>query len=235
MGTVYTKVDILKEVDKWLAPETISEFYKQGFVNYRGVTSDTKEKYTEVIAERLLNNLDALENIERITKAGPYKTPGHKWHPIDPGSPRKEEHIARSMMDHTYNGIGKIIDYQTPLKNVLSDTAGKIDLLSWKEEEGCVYLLELKAPDSKDTLLHCVLEIDTYSRILDFKKLLVDFGLPAGTSLRKAALVYQDSQPHADFDDAKVKKLMKALSVDLFVLEDRDSVVKVHEYKNVEE
>ncbi|HBR03122.1 MAG TPA: hypothetical protein DD738_10955 [Ruminiclostridium sp.] len=234
MGTVYTKANILKEVDKWLDPETVSEFYKQGFVNYRGVTSDTKEKYTEVIAEQLLDSLDALENIERITKAGPYKTPGHKWHPIDPGSPRKEEHIARSMMDHTYNGIGKIIDYQTPLKNVLSDTAGKIDLLSWNEEEGCVYLLELKALGSTETLLRCVLEIDTYSRILDSKKLLADFELPTETVLRKAVLVYQDSQPHSDFNDAKVKKLMKALGVDLFVLEDRDSVVKVHDCKKTE-
>ncbi len=130
MAIVYKKTELLNKVDEWLTPERVSLLYTQSFINYLGVTSDTKEKYTEVIAEHLLNNLSAFDRIERIRRDSSYKTPGHEWKAIDPASPRKEEHIARNMMGHTYPYIGKIIDYQTPLKNSLSDTAGKIDLLS---------------------------------------------------------------------------------------------------------
>lgn len=233
MAIVYTKEELLDKVDMWLTPKKVSKLYAQAFIIYTGVTADTKEPYTEVIAEHLLNNLDAFESVEPITKEKSYKTAGHEWKPIDPASPRSEEQIARSMMGHTYNHIGEIIDYQTPLKNVQSDEAGKIDLLSRNEAEERVYILELKVPRTeektkKETLLHCILEIDTYSRILDAKKLLKDFGLPSETAVRKAALVYEDSHPYTDFDDPNIKKLMKALGVDLFVLNHDNQIVEAH-------
>ena len=83
MSILYTKTELLKKVDEWLTPEKISLLYKQNFVNYLGITSDTKEKYTEVIAEHLLSNLSAFDRIERISRESSYKTPGHEWKPID--------------------------------------------------------------------------------------------------------------------------------------------------------
>ena len=227
MAIVYTKVELLDKVDKWLTPEKVSTLYAQDFVNYTGITADTKEKYTEVIAERLLNNLSALEKIERITRKSSYNS-GHEWKPIDSDSPRREEQIARSMMGHTYEHIGKIIDYQTPLKNVQSDDAGKIDLLSWNKEKKRAYILEFKAQESQETLLRCILEIDTYSRIVDIGKLFEDFKLPAEATVRKAALIYCGSRLYEDFKDITVKKLMKALGVDLFLLNNDNKVVEEH-------
>lgn len=227
MAIVYTKAELLAKVDKWLTPEKVSALYAQDFVNYTGITADTKEQYTEVIAERLLDNLDALKNIERITRKSSYNS-GHEWKPINPDLPRSEEQIARSMMGHTYEHIGKIIDYQTPLKNVQSDDAGKIDLLSWNEEKNCAYILEFKAQESQETLLRCILEIDTYSRIVDIGKLLKDFELPTEATVRKAALVYRHSRLHTHFHDANVKKLMKKRGVDLFLLNNDNKVVEEH-------
>lgn len=231
----YTRESIIKEVDDFLTPTKIANLYEQEkILNRIGSTSDSKEKYTEVIAARLLSDLSVFKKIEHIARAGSYNA-GHVWKPIDPASPRTEEQTARSMMDKTYDYIGKIMDYQTPLKNVQSDAAGKIDLLSWNEAKGCAYILEFKSPDSTETLLRCVLEIETYSRIVDSEKLLRDFG-HEGSTLRKAALVYDDSRPHSDFmDDKNVKKLMKALGVDLFVLDKHgERVVEAHYYEKLE-
>ena len=35
----------------------IDSFYAQGFLNYRGITSDTKERYEDIAAEFVLDNL----------------------------------------------------------------------------------------------------------------------------------------------------------------------------------
>lgn len=219
MSTGYTEKELLDKVDEWLTPTKVSRLYAKNFVNYRGKTKDTKGKYTEVIAAHLLSKLDALNNIDSITRKRSYKTVGHKWKPINTFSPRSEEQIARNMMGKTYSYIGKIIDYQVPLKNKQEDKAGKIDLLSWNEDERRVYILEFKVQDSKETLLRCVLEAYTYYRRVDSKDLLADFGLPSETEVRKAALVYKSSLPYEDFNHANIKKLMKKLHVDLFVLD----------------
>ena len=234
MGIVYTKTELLAKNNEWLTPEKVSTLYAQDFVNYTGITADTKEKYTEAIAEQLLNNLGALENIKRITRESSYQTSGHMWQPINSDSPRNEEQIACSMMGHTYEHIGKIIDYQTLLKNVQSDDAGKIDLLSWNDEKKCAYILEFKAQESRETLLRCILEIDTYSRIVDTERLLNDFDLPAGVVVRKAVLVYRDSRSHTDFGDTNVKKLMKALGVDLFLMDKNNRVAEAYCFEELE-
>lgn len=65
MGTTYTKAEILTKVNEWLTPQKILMLYAQDFVNYTGITADTKEKYTEVIAEHLLDRLSAFEKSKR--------------------------------------------------------------------------------------------------------------------------------------------------------------------------
>lgn len=232
----YTKKEIQERVEDWLIPEKVSMLYKQEFINYKGVTTDTKEKYTDVIAEQLLANLGALKKIKQITRKSSYKTDGHEQKPINQASPRKEEQIARNMMGQVYPYIGEIIDYQTPLKDVLSDSPGKIDLLSRNKEKECVYAIELKAQTSNDTLLHGILEVYTYSRIVNFEKLLVDFSLPSETTLRKAMLVYQLSLPHIHIRDTNMKSLMKKLGVDLFLLSEDNKVLDEHYfYENLQE
>ena len=69
-----------------------------------------------------------------ITRKESYKTKGHDGI-YNPNSNRLEEITAMQMYNQCKDGsiydfIGKIIDYQTPLKNSKTDDAGKIDLLS---------------------------------------------------------------------------------------------------------
>lgn len=218
----YSKEDIAKKVNDALAdPATL---YAQDFMNYRG--NDNGERYTEIAAKEIVqNHLSKLGDIKTIIRDSSYKTESHeelakRERPED--SNRDEEWIAISMYEKTFKHIGKIIDFQTPLKNVETDKAGKIDLLSYNESENTLYILELKKPESEETLLRCVLEAYTYLKTVDQDKLARDFGYP-GASVKAAALVFESSQPHEDWKDEKqiyVKKLMNELKIGLYTIDD---------------
>ncbi|NLM19166.1 MAG: hypothetical protein GX217_03980 [Clostridiaceae bacterium] len=173
----YTRSDIIKKcID---ALDDIAHFYKQSFINYRGKTSDTGELYNEIIAEFVCNNIDKFERIPMITRKESYKTKGHDGI-YNPNSNRLEEITAMQMYNQCKDGsiydfIGKIIDYQTPLKNSKTDDAGKIDLLSLADS--VLYILELKKEDSTETMLRCILEGYTYLKTADVEKLVSDYGL----------------------------------------------------------
>lgn len=59
----YTREEIIKKLQD--SSKDMSTLYTQTFINYTGKTTDTKEKYTEVIAEWLLNNIDLLYKIQK--------------------------------------------------------------------------------------------------------------------------------------------------------------------------
>lgn len=215
----YHRAQILLQLEKMASD--MSLFYKAGCINYRGKTADTEEYYTEVIAEWLLKRLNLLEKIKPITRQAPYRVAGHDGKPEHPDSNREEELIAMAMKrQKTLSLVGQVLDYQTPLKNVQKDKAGKIDLLTY--DGTTLRILELKKPDSKETMLRCVLEGYTYLKTVDQAKLLADFGLPATTEIADCPFVFhggfqwkemQQNRPH-------LKRLMKALnSKPYYVLE----------------
>jgi hypothetical protein len=223
----YTKETIKKKVDTRDKP-----LYQTGCVNYGGRTTDTKEKYTEVIASHLLTDLRVFrDGIAQVKHDRSYRVEGHKWHPYDPADDtvsRKEEHIARSLYDRK-RGELHFIDYQIPLKNARDDAnkgLGKIDLLAWDGKS--LVILELKRPGSAETLLRCVLEAYTYWKTVDQAKLAADFDRP-GAPVRAAALVFAGSRPHNDWNDKQqpyVKKLMERLGIGLYVM-DNDIINQV--------
>ena len=155
----YTYQQIVKECQD--AFQDVKTFYRAKVVNYRGRTSDTNEYYTEVVAKFVLDNIDVFRiAIPVITRKKTYKTKSHAG-TFSKDSNRVEEIVAIKMFDQSKNAqayefIGKIIDYQTPLKSKGDDVAGKIDLLSY--DGHILRILELKKSDSEETMLRCVLE-----------------------------------------------------------------------------
>ncbi len=225
---IYMEKHILDELKNHVKKCDVAELYNHAYLNHIDITSDSGERNTEIIAKYLLENLDILGDIGMITRGKSYDA-GHKKTEMDLSSPRNEEQFARSILDDEYEYLGKIIDYQTPLKNVQEDNAGKIDLLAYNESKNILYLIELKYIGSKDSLLRCMLEIETYSRIVNGKKLICDFSKKINntndTAIRKAVLVFKDSQPYRDLHDLSgtnsyTRKLMKTLGIDFFVLND---------------
>ena len=159
-----------------------------------------------------------------ITYDSWYYSPKNK----DNDSNREEEKIAMKLFDASRNKgwifdkIGKIIDYQTPLKDIQTDKAGKIDLLAYNENEKTLRILELKKPDSKETMLRCVLEAYTYLKIVDRDKLLKDFELSEDTILKTCPFVFVDGAQYKEIQEDRkyLKELMKKLDVEPIYLKE---------------
>ena len=228
MGKVYLKDEIIKMMEE--AKSDMKNFYKKEFVNYSGETSDTKEYYTEIIAEWLLDNFYLFDTIKMISRESSYNVKTHDGKIKDEKSNREEEKIAMELFDYsqnkgvTFDIIGKIIDYQTPLKNVQKDDVGKIDLLAYNENEKTLRILELKRPDSKETMLRCVLEAYTYLKIVDKTKLLKDFGLPEDTVIKACPFVFYGKEQYREMqqDREHLKDLIEKLGIEVIYLEEKN-------------
>ena len=227
--STYSKNEIIKKLE--VAKSEMWKFYSQDFVNYRGKTSD-KERYyyTEIIAKWLLNNIELFNDIKMISRENSYKVDSHDGKIKNKDSRREEEIIAMKLFDFSQNQgkvfdiIGKIIDYQTPLKNVQTDDVGKIDLLAYNESKKTLRILELKKPDSKETMLRCVLEAYTYLKILDKTKLLKDFELPEDTVIKACPFVFYGKEQYREMqqDREHLKDLIEKLGIEVIYLEEKN-------------
>ena len=229
MGKKYSKKEILEEI------QDMGNFYKRKVVNYRGTTSDSKDYYTEVVAEWILKNIYLFDYIKPITREKNYKVDSHDGKIKNEDSGREEEKIAMKLFELSQNQgkvfdvIGKIIDYQTPLKDIQTDKAGKIDLLAYNENEKTLRILELKRPDSKETMLRCVLEAYTYLKVVDKDKLLKDFGLPEDTEIKACAFVFYDGKQHQEMKDdrEKLEELIEKLDIEVIYLKEENGEYSV--------
>lgn len=216
MAVNYTRQEVEDKCKDALTK--IGVFYQKGFVNHKGITSDTEEYYTEIVAEYVLNHISEFRNaIKRITREKSYKTQSHKGE-YSSSSNRIEEIIAMSMFNYckdgsSYNYIGRVIDYQTPLKSSQSDKAGKIDLLAYDGHK--LSILELKRPDSEESMLRCVLEGYTYFKTVDVEKLLSDFSLPADTVVQISPLVFLGGAQWKEMKENRpsLEKLINELNI----------------------
>ena len=222
----YTYQEIINKCQD--AFQNVKTFYQADVVNYRGRTSDTNEYYSEVVAKFILDNIDVFRTaIPVIMRKSSYKIKSHN-HVSLKDSNRVEEIVAKNMFMQSENGyeydfIGKIIDYQTPLKSKKEDVAGKIDLLSY---DGYILrILELKKSDSEETMLRCVLEGYTYMMTVDDKKLLVDWNLPEDTLVKASPFVFLNGIQYQEMQEERkwLKKLMCELdSVPYYIVENNE-------------
>ena len=226
----YTEKDIIEMCEEEM--KNPSTFYQADVVNYRGRTTDTGELYNEIVARYVCEHLDEFINgIPTITREETYKTESHEGH-INPNSNREEERIAVEMFNQKkFDFIGEIIDYQTPLKNTAEDVAGKIDLLSYDGKT--LYILELKKPDSKETMLRCVLEGFTYMKTVDTEKLLKDFELPPETNVVACPLVFLNGEQHKEMEEERpwLKKIMMLANSKPYYVTKENDKYKIVEYR----
>ena len=136
-----------------------------------------------------------------------------------PSKGKGESKQEEKKMVHCMKYIGtidkvKIVDYEIPLCN--RGTAlgkGAIDLAF--EYDGEFYIVETKKIESKESLLRCVLEIETYYETLNknFDKY--------SNKVKKGILVDKSSLPYLHYFDGNHKNvvdLMKYYGIDLFEL-----------------
>ena len=232
MNFKYNEDEIISKLNVY--SKDISNLYKKDIINYKGNTSDTKIKYTEVISKWLLDNIYLLENIKKIKREKSYKISDHKGISLNINSNRKEELIAMEIFKiGKLPLIGKILDYQTPLKNKRYDEAGKIDIVSI-DDNNIVHILELKKDDSRETMLRSVLEIYTYFRTIDIKKFLLDFNLDTSYSVECSPLVYFGGFQYKELKRYKsvfLKKFMNKLNIKPFYYIKENNSYRILQYE----
>ncbi len=224
----YSKNQIIEQCMTQLG--NVAAFYRADFVNYRGRCADTGERYGEVVAGFICQHIDTFKSgIPKITRRSSYRQSTHDGE-YDPTSNRVEEIIAMQMFNYCKTGnsfaeVGRIIDYQTPLKSKRSDAAGKIDLLAY--DGTTLRILELKKPDSEETMLRCVLEGYTYLKTVDAEKLLSDFNLPPDTKVMAGPLVFQGGSQWAELSENRpqLKCLMALLESTPFAFNENNEIV----------
>lgn len=228
----YTRNEIVEKCRSEFC--NINTFYQADIINYRGKCSDTDEPFTEVIADFICEHIqEYISGIPRITRNSPYKTAGHNGE-YNPASNRVEEITAMRMFRFCadggqYSNIGRIIDYQTPLKSVKTDEAGKIDLLAYDGE--ILRLLELKKTDSKESMLRCVLEGFTYLQTVDKGKLLRDYELPADTIVKACPFVFFGGEQWREMQENRpqLRRLMQLLDSKPYYITERDGIFEIKE------
>lgn len=225
----YTEADIIKYANE--ASRQMNTFYQSAFVNYKG-TSSSNVLYSEIVAEWVLANIEQLSNdhIPMITRRRSYRTEGHDGTTVNAMSNRVEERIALEIKQQgVLTPIGTIIDYQTPLKNTQEDEAGKIDLLAHDSISKTLRLLELKKPDSNETLLRCVLEGYTYYRTANIAKLIQDFNVPNTDKVLVCPLFFESSNQYKEYQEMLegkrpfLQQLMKQLEIELVLINATDA------------
>ena len=155
-----------------------ANFYKSAVVNYKGKVTGSKDLYSEVIAETLINDNFIKDWLNLIPVRPEHFKINHSNTDENVDAlkitNRKEEILAKLLFyQGNVDGLGYIFDYQTPLKATQNDSYGKIDLLGYNKDNKCYSVIELKyrPSGSEETLLRCVLEAYTYYRLLDIKQI----------------------------------------------------------------
>lgn len=134
--------------------------------------------------------------------------------------------MAKSMYGKSYENLGKVIDFQVPIKDVRDNKAGKVDLISFSESDSALYFLEFKKPDSKETLMRCVLEAYTYYKQVNHAKLLSDFEFSAHSNIIPAVLIYKQSFAATSLSNLPLQKLRNALGISIFLINETGEIEK---------
>lgn len=239
MSIKNTKAQTIKIINESLTP--IDQIYQKGCVNWTGKTIDTKEYYSEIIANIILRDLKKFDDINTISRSNTYCRDNHSNININlAGSNRYEENFAKRITGLEIEKIGYIRDYQVPLKDTNADRGvGKIDLISFNNNTDVLYLIELKYKENKETLLRSMLEIYTYYKLVDQDKIIKDCFDNYKSIINKvfkskniqkikvkpAVLSTPSSNAHAEMlelesgNRPKLKALSLALDINLFTLE----------------
>ena len=233
-----------QEVEQEVEQEVVGNFYKTSILNYRGyVTGEKKVKehlYTERIAKSILEH-DLLTTWNSLVPVREnHFIPDHsKECECIISTNRKEEILAKLLYRQgDVSGLGKILDYQTPLKNKLSDSYGKIDLLSYNNKDNLISIVELKYRPSvsDETLLRCILEAYTYYKLLmleQVKQKLNDENQQATLGDSQAELVILfDEGVFSKSDGGAEKNLMVSLDSNGNVVYP-DTTIKTQQYKEI--
>lgn len=134
---------------------------------------------------------------------------------------QKEKRLAHGLQETEFEDIGEIIDYEIPLKiNKNDENVGEIDMLAYNNRKKQYSIIELKIQKNEnDSLLHAILQIYTYYRQINKKKLFDEYEKPSDKDIQKVVFIFKDSRQYNELKSEYMRRLAKFLEVKIFVLE----------------
>jgi hypothetical protein len=212
-------------------------FYKLHTLNNKGKDNHIKKVLPKLVLEK--GYIDEFNNINKTTRKVGY-IDQHVKNKFKKGSTCKgEAQLARMFFNEKiyFRQIGEIIDYQVPLKVPKSKEnkgLGKIDLLFYEKKNNIVYLTELKnRTGNKDSLLKAILEIYTYYKLMDIKKLQEEIKSVKGIEnyeLCLAVLLEEDCAAYKDIEVVKeqmkdiLKKICEQIKITVFSYKEENNI-----------
>lgn len=244
----FKKDDLIKKVQTKLNNDP-DLFYKQSFLNYAGYSIDSREPYTEIISDVLIKNYEQLKRIGENTPVRRTKSfNAHPNHIPNVNRRLKQfnqlEYCEKLLAIALYNSnktycLGKIRDYEVPLKENKSDKHGKIDIISLDDTGQSVKLIELKikAKNGNDeTLLRVLLEIYTYYKLIknSYNKFLKDYELSPDNYKRFQPVILTDKKALSGETLSNIKKYPRIQALISMMNNELDSQVEgfVYDYPN---
>lgn len=225
MGKKYSQSETI-EILMDEKTKDISQLYNSECVNWKGKTTDGIY-YSEIIAKELLSSLKEFDNIESISRDSSYKIHNHNQIVIDLAkSNRLEDIFAKRIYGLEFQELGKILDYQIPIRNTNKDKGLKaFDLLSYEQNKNTLYLIELKYLGNNETLLRAMLECYSYLKLVDHERLIdsykEDIGTAEKVSVKPVVLLVNSENnpcnPALEYEeiDTEQRSMLKALSLAL--------------------
>ena len=223
MAKKYTKEEIDKNFKEAL--NNPKNLYNHKCVNWKSHV----EAVSELLFYEIENFIKEITPIERNTS---YKLDHNSSN--NKISNRSEEIFAKELCKkyekEEFGDLGTILDYQIPLKNVRSDKAGKVDLVSYNSNKNEIYFIELKWNTAKDTLLRCILEAYTYSKIVDEEKFKKDFKINKEALIVPCVLIFNGTNAAEMYQNEKeypyLHKLINELKVKIKVIDKIETSIK---------
>ena len=184
----------------------------------------------EYVLENCIDMAPRIRGINRIERKRPYKVKRKTIALADrTPSGRDEERYVLAMFEwhrrtgHNHKLLGELIDYQVPIKNSPKDEgAGKVDFISVIDH--FLYLHEIKAFKSRESILKAILEVQTYYQQIVHERLIGDFGLTGIKGIKKSVVIFNGSELHKQIDNPKVQELLKLFEIELFILDAEEFV-----------
>ncbi len=198
----------------------IFNFSKEDLLVFKGVTTDTGRLYNEVAAGFVYDNLKAFKSVRKHRRFESYNTEQYKQFSRDQSNLNTEKQLNLRLFKQCSFAVGKIIDAQTPVfRDAKHKYLGKVGNLLYTEADE-LFLINVKLPQSEQTILRHIVELLLMYQLIDKQKLLIDFSLPEFAEVKIAPLLFKDASPHNELkqDRPKLYQLMAMLDLTVFIM-----------------
>jgi hypothetical protein len=187
-----------------------------------------RKSYSNIIAHIIVNNFDCINLVKDDLRQNNFKIDDHCGQAqLSTGIKQiTEKRFLRALFNFANEKplkfIGKVIDYEVPLKEKRGAQHGDIDLLACNNNN--LFVIEAKKHDSSESILKAILEAYVYSRLVHSVKerFYFDFGFVSELILTPTILTFESATSGEQLlqlclkdKHPNIKRLLNILNKDL--------------------